>query len=72
MCESEETQIKTDCFGYGGVSAKQPCRVCNELLCEKGSCPFYKTWAQYESGLKKYPWKDMYAEKSNLKGMHAK
>lgn len=49
----EETQIKTDCFGYSNLSKKQECRILNELLCAKGKCPFYKTQWEYEKGNKK-------------------
>jgi hypothetical protein len=52
----DTSQIKTDCFGYEGLSKKTKCRVLTELMCEKSKCPFYKTWGQFDNGIKKHPW----------------
>ena len=45
-------EVKTDCFGY---KSDRECRALNELFCRREDCAFYKTKAQYEEDLKKYP-----------------
>ena len=48
-----------DCFALVSVR----CGVLNEPLCKNGKCPFYKSKAQYEADKKKYPHRDLLANK---------
>ena len=47
------SKVKTDCFGYR--SLHKECCVMQELICAKRKCSFYKTKAQNDMDMAKYP-----------------
>ncbi|MBQ7006858.1 MAG: hypothetical protein IJN59_03400 [Oscillospiraceae bacterium] len=51
-----ESNIKTDCFGYCRIDAATPpkCTALDGLYCATGNCNFYKPKAQQEAMVKKY------------------
>lgn len=51
----EVTEVKKDCFAYKPGCHGFKCIALDEMYCARGNCKFYKTQAQYDKELEKYP-----------------